>query len=136
MKKTQVLLMLLSFVCIANGLVSCDFKDITNAATLYKMVEGNENEESNQDINNSTESENNILKSGNTEIDSLLDEYENYVNDYNDYKERISNGDLTVIAEAPELLEKVQETKYKLENIKVEMTLEQIARMSIIIGNL
>lgn len=136
MKNTYVLLNLISFTCITIGFVSCDLKDLTNAATLYNIVEGSENEDIKEESVNVKELETKVLNTGNSDIDILLDEYENYVNQYNDYKERISDGDLTVIAEAPELLEKVHETKKKIENSKIEMTTEQIARMSAIIGNL
>jgi len=136
MKNTHVLLNLISFAVITVVFVSCDFKDLTNAATLYDIVEGSENEDINEESVNAKELEDNVLNTGISDIDILLDEYENYVNQYNDYKERISDGDITVIAEAPGLLEKVQETKNKIEHSKIEMTPEQIARMAAIIGHL
>lgn len=136
MKNTHVLLNLISFAVITVVFVSCDFKDLTNAATLYDIVEGSENEDINEESVNAKELEDNVLNTGISDIDILLDEYENYVNQYNDYKERISDGDITVIAEVPGLLEKVQETKNKIEHSKIEMTPEQIARMAAIIGHL
>ncbi len=135
MQKFKLFSVLLSFVIVAITFVSCNTKEGESLGNIYNTVVDTENEsESEEEVN----SEDSNLDSNTdvNDIDTLLDEYEKTVNQYNDYKERISEGDITVIAEAPALLERAQDLKAKFEKIKDNMTAEQIARLSVIISNM
>ena len=135
MQKFKLFSVLLSFVIVAITFVSCNTKEGESLGNIYNTVVDTENEsESEEEVN----SEDSNLDSNTdvNDIDTLLDEYEKTVNQYNDYKERISEGDITVIAEAPALLERAQDLKAKFENLKGNMTAEQIARLSVIISNM
>lgn len=133
MQKFKLFSVLLSFVIMAITFVSCNTKEGESLGNIYNTVVDTENE-SEEEVN----SEDSNLDSNTdvNDIDTLLDEYEKTVNQYNDYKERISEGDITVIAEAPALLERAQDLKAKFEKIKDNMTAEQIARLSVIISNM
>lgn len=135
MQKFKLFSVLLSFVIVAITFVSCNTKEGESLGNIYNTVVDTENEsESEEEVN----SEDSNLDSNTdvNDIETLLDEYEKTVNQYNDYKERISEGDITVIAEAPALLERAQDLKAKFEKIKDNMTAEQIARLSVIISNM
>lgn len=137
---------LLSLLIIAITIVSCDSKGVETMNNLYKIAadnEGeneseseNENESENESLN--SEIQNNVTSNvdGNAnKIDVILNEYEKFSIQYKDYKNRISEGDITLLAEAPEILDKVQELKTKLEESKSEMTAEQMLRLSQILSN-
>lgn len=126
---------LLSFVIVVITSVSCNTKERGSLGNIYNSVVEAESEGEDQD---GTNSENSNLESkiDVNDINTLLDEYEKTVNQYNDYKERISEGDITVIAEAPALLEKAQDWKTKIEKIKGNMNAEQIARLSEILSKM
>ena len=135
MQKFKLFSVLLSFVIVAITFVSCNTKEGESLGNIYNTVVDTENESEGEEEVNSEDS-NLDSNTDVNEIDTLLDEYEKTVNQYNDYKERISEGDITVIAEAPALLERAQDLKAKFEKIKDNMTAEQIARLSVIISNM
>lgn len=119
--------------------VSCNTKVETDLEDLFSTVSEseNENEQEQENESNKEESENKSVAIESTnEIDVLLNEYETTVNQYNEYKERLSDGDITVIREVPTLLDKVKNLKEKLEKVKGEMTTEQLLRMSQIISSI
>ncbi|RRJ91520.1 hypothetical protein EG240_05810 [Paenimyroides tangerinum] len=135
MQKFKLFSVLLSFVIMAITFVSCNTKEGESLGNIYNTVADTENEsESEEEV--SSEDSNLDSNTDVNDIDTLLNEYEKTVNQYNDYKERISEGDITVIAEAPALLERAQDLKAKFEKIKDNMTAEQIARLSVIISNM
>lgn len=141
MQKSKLFSSLLSLGVIAISIVSCDSKNINAIENLYKTEANSENESENEidaeieDVDSKNDS--NLSSDINVNnINAVLDEYEKTVNQYNDYKERISEGDISVIAEAPALLEKIQDWKNKIEKSKAEMTPEQVKRMSDIISNM
>ena len=135
MQKFKLFSVLLSFVIVAITFVSCNTKEGESLGNIYNTVVDTENESEGEEEVNSEDS-NLDSNTDVNDIDTLLDEYEKTVNQYNDYKERISEGDITVIAEAPALLERAQDLKAKFEKIKDNMTAEQIARLSVIISNM
>ena len=135
MQKFKLFSVLLSFVIMAITFVSCNTKEGESLGNIYNTVVDTENESEGEEEVNSEDS-NLDSNTDVNDIDTLLDEYEKTVNQYNDYKERISEGDITVIAEAPALLERAQDLKAKFEKIKDNMTAEQIARLSVIISNM
>ena len=64
-------------------------------------------------------------------IDDLLDSYESYMDQYvKTYNEAKEGNSVEAMSEYSELLEKAQELANKLENVKGEMTSNQIKRMS------
>lgn len=126
---------LLSFVIVVITSVSCNTKERGSLGNIYNSVVEAESEGEDQDGTNSEDS-NLESKIDVNDINTLLDEYEKTVNQYNDYKERISEGDITVIAEAPALLEKAQDWNTKIEKIKGNMNAEQIARLSEILSKM
>jgi len=126
---------LLSFVIVVITSVSCNTKERGSLGNIYNSVVEAESEGEDQDGTNSEDS-NLESKIDVNDINTLLDEYEKTVNQYNDYKERISEGDITVIAEAPALLEKAQDWKTKIDKIKGNMNAEQIARLSEILSKM
>lgn len=141
MQKSKLFSSLLSLGVIAISIVSCDSKNINAIENLYKTEANSENESENEidaEIEEvDSKNDNNLSSDINVNnINAVLDEYEKTVNQYNDYKERISEGDISVIAEAPALLEKIQDWKNKIEKSKAEMTPEQVKRMSDIISNM
>lgn len=137
MQKFKLFSVLLSFVIMAITFVSCNTKEGESLGNLYNTVVDTENESENESEEEVNSEDSNLDSNADVnDIDTLLNEYEKTVNQYNDYKERISEGDITVIAEAPALLERVQDMKAKFEKIKGNMTAEQIARLSVIISNM
>ena len=133
---------LLSLLIIAITMVSCDSKGVETMNNLYKIAADNEgeNESENESQKESLNSEiqNNVTSNVDgtaNKIDVILNEYEKFSIQYKDYKNRISEGDITLLAEAPEILDKVQELKTKLEESKSEMTAEQMLRLSQILSN-
>lgn len=135
MQKFKLFSVLLSFGIVGITFVSCNTKEGESLGNIYNTVVDTENENEGEEEANSEDS--NLDSNADVnDIDTLLDEYEKTVNQYNDYKERISEGDITVIAEAPALLERAQDLKAKFEKIKDNMTAEQIARLSVIISNM
>lgn len=131
MQKFKLFSVLLSFVIVAITFVGCNTKEGETLGNIYNTVVDTENEEEANSEDSNLDSNADV-----NDIDTLLDEYEKTVNQYNDYKERISEGDITVIAEAPALLERAQDLKAKFEKLKGNMTAEQIARLSVIISNM
>mgnify|MGYP003548110426 CR=1 FL=1 len=137
MQKSKLFSSLLSLGVIAISIVSCDSKNINAIENLYKTEANSENESDSEIEEVDSKNDSNLSSDINVNnINAVLDEYEKTVNQYNDYKERISEGDISVIAEAPALLEKIQDWKNKIEKSKAEMTPEQVKRMSDIISNM
>ena len=66
--------------------------------------------------------------SGSEDWDSLLKSYEEYVDKYISLTKKASKGDMSAMAEYPELMEKAQGFADKMENAKDDMSASQWAR--------
>ena len=65
---------------------------------------------------------------GSADWDSMLDSYEQYVNKYIALMKKVSNGDMTAMAEYPALMEKAQEFSDKMSGAQGDMSASQWAR--------
>ena len=60
--------------------------------------------------------------------DKVLDEYESYVNSYVKLAKKANKGDMTALAEYPDMLKNAQSLGNELSNAKVTMTPKQLKR--------
>lgn len=91
-----------------------------NGEYEYEIIAG-EDSRSNKDVSRSK-------KKGNTDWDSVLDDYEQYVDKYISLVKKASSGDMSALEEYAEFLEKAEALSSKLSNAKDNMTSAQVSR--------
>lgn len=93
-----------------------------------KELEASPASESASDDSNDEEESNEISANSNEDWDELLDAYEEYADKTISYAQKIAEGDMSVISEYPELMEKAKEFGDKMKGAEGNMSSSQWAR--------
>lgn len=112
-----------------------------NNAVSFEIVDdsfsSDEEESTTSSLNTSSiSSDEQESHNSSSEWDEILDEFEKYVDKYISCVKKSSDGDLSALSDAVELLESVDKLSDKLENASSELTLSQTARYTKIVTKL
>ena len=116
-------------------------RSIMNNAVSFEIVDdsfsSDEEESTTSSLNTSSiSSDEQESHKSSSEWDEILDEFEKYVDKYISCVKKSSDGDLSALSDAAELLESVDKLSDKLENASSELTLSQTARYTKIVTKL
>lgn len=99
-------------------------------SSILKVKEVQTNSTNEATMKSSNSQNSNIAESKSTEEwDRVLDDYEEYVDKYLDFIKKANDGDMTALAEYPELMLKANTTFETLQKVQGDLTIEQAARM-------
>lgn len=104
-----------SFEIIEDAFVYCDH--------YAEMVENGMIELPNDDY------EKTVTSSGSNNIDEMLNSYERYINEYIKLLKKYSNGDMSVLTQYMEMLEKAQDFAEKLSDVDGQLSASQTKRL-------
>lgn len=105
-------------------------KLIFTNATNFEVVDKAFNYGSDEDVamEETVESNTTSNNAGNEDCDKLLDSYESYVNQYLKFAKKAANGDISIMTEYANLMDKTTDLASKLEKVQGKMSSKQMKR--------
>ncbi len=67
-------------------------------------------------------------ETGGEDINAMLDSYEEFVDEYISYVKKAANGDVSALAQYPEVMEKAEALDKKIKSVKSDLTSSQMKR--------